>query len=80
MILVTGANGGLGHAIVRAFLNESAGNFLWLAVHSRRQNVEAFTKEFADRCSAIDLDVTDSSAWQRAVGEILQKHNASMCW
>jgi len=74
MILVTGANGGLGHAIVRAFLNESAGNFLWLAVHSRRQNVEAFTKEFADRCSAIDLDVTDSSAWQRAVGEILQKH------
>jgi len=74
MILVTGANGGLGHAIVRAFLNESADNFLWLAMHSRRQNVEALTTEFVDRCCTIELDVTDPSAWRHAIEEILQKH------
>jgi 3-oxoacyl-[acyl-carrier protein] reductase len=74
MILITGANGGLGQAIARAFLNESPDNFLWLARHSGRQNVETFTKEFVDRCSAIDLDVTDPSAWQHAVEGMLQKH------
>jgi 3-oxoacyl-[acyl-carrier protein] reductase len=74
VILVTGANGGLGYAIARAFLDETAGNFLWLAVHSRRQNVEACTKEFVDRSRAIELDVTDPAGWQHAVAEVLQKH------
>jgi 3-oxoacyl-[acyl-carrier protein] reductase len=74
VILVTGANGGLGRAIARAFLNESADNFLWLAVHSHRENVAGFTKEFLDRCSAVDLDVIDPSSWQHAVKEVLLKH------
>ena len=74
VILVTGANGGLGCAIARAFLDETAGNFLWLAVHSRRQNVEACTQEFVDRSRAIELDVRDPAGWQRAIAEILQEH------
>ena len=41
VILITGANGGLGQAIARAFLAEAAQNAVWLAVHSRQDRAEA---------------------------------------
>jgi NAD(P)-dependent dehydrogenase (short-subunit alcohol dehydrogenase family) len=36
VILITGANGGLGLAIARAFIEQSADHRVWLGVRSRR--------------------------------------------
>jgi 3-oxoacyl-[acyl-carrier protein] reductase len=74
IILVTGANGGLGQAIGRAFLNESADNFVWLGVHSRREQADKLAGEHPDRCKCIELDVTQPVSWQTAVGQILADH------
>jgi 3-oxoacyl-[acyl-carrier protein] reductase len=74
IILLTGANGGLGQAIARAFLDESVENFIWLTVHSRRDQAEAIAKEFPNRCGVIDLDVTKPAAWQSGLEQIIEKH------
>jgi 3-oxoacyl-[acyl-carrier protein] reductase len=74
IILVTGANGGLGQAIARAFLSESADNFVWLGVHSRRDRAAALAKEFLERAQCIDLNVTEAANWTNAVEKILATH------
>jgi 3-oxoacyl-[acyl-carrier protein] reductase len=75
IILITGANGGLGQAIARAFLAESSENFVWLGVHSRRDNADKLTAEFAGRCQSLELDVTQPASWKTAVEQILAQHN-----
>jgi 3-oxoacyl-[acyl-carrier protein] reductase len=74
VILVTGANGGLGRAIARTFLQESEGNFVWLGVHHRRDLAEKLTNEFAPRSQCVDLDVTKAASWQSAVERIGAAH------
>jgi 3-oxoacyl-[acyl-carrier protein] reductase len=74
IILVTGANGGLGQAIARAFLQESPQNFVWLGVHSRRNRAETLARESAERCVCADLDVTRPDSWKEAVDQIRAKH------
>jgi 3-oxoacyl-[acyl-carrier protein] reductase len=74
VILVTGANGGLGQAITRAFLLEHADNFVWLAVHSRRDKADALAREFNGRCRCATLDVTQPSSWRETVDGILAAH------
>ena len=74
VILITGANGGLGNAIARGFLDESKDNFAFLGIHNRRDKADALAAEFPDRCAALALDVTQSSAWQNAISQILAKH------
>ena len=49
IILITGANGGLGLAIAGAFLDEAPGNFLFLGVHQRRERADDLLKEFSGR-------------------------------
>lgn len=71
VILVTGANGGLGQAIARAFLAESASNYVWLAVRSGRDQADALAAEQSSRCRCIDLDVTHPDAWQSAIAAIV---------
>src|SRR6266446_2002722 len=75
VILVTGANGGLGQAIVRAFLLESADNVVWLGLRQRRKQAEQLAAEHPDRCRCVELDVTEPSAWQAAVARILGAAN-----
>ena len=72
-ILISGANGGLGQAIARAFLNESPLNFVWLGVRSRRENADKLEKEFASRCSCLALEVTQPDSWRVAAETILAK-------
>jgi 3-oxoacyl-[acyl-carrier protein] reductase len=75
VILITGANGGLGQAIARAFLQESPDNVVWLGVHSRREHADQLAQENADRCFCIALDVAAPGSWKPAVQEILTRHN-----
>jgi 3-oxoacyl-[acyl-carrier protein] reductase len=70
VILITGANGGLGQAIARAFLNEQAENSVWLAVHARKDRAKALAEEQPERCRCVQLDVTSRDSWQKAVGKL----------
>ena len=74
IILVTGANGGLGQAIARAFISESPQNFVWLGVHRNRQQADTLARQFAEQCRSTSLDVRDPKAWANAVGEIISEH------
>jgi len=74
VVFVTGANGGLGQAIAQAFLAESPDNFIWLAVHSRRERADEMTRKNPDRCRCVPLDVVSRESWQKAVAEILGVH------
>jgi 3-oxoacyl-[acyl-carrier protein] reductase len=71
VILITGGNGGLGQAIGRSFIQESADNSVWLSVRKNRQQAEHLAAEFPGRCRCLDLDVTQPEGWRGAVGTIL---------
>jgi 3-oxoacyl-[acyl-carrier protein] reductase len=75
VILITGANGGLGRAIARSFLDEMPGNFVWLGVHRRKEQAEVLAHEFPDRCVLVDLDVTQSASWESATAQMLARHH-----
>ena len=65
MALITGAAGGMGHAVANLFASEGA-----KVVATDVQDPEpAYGKEVRFR----HLDVTDEAAWRRAVGEILEQ-------
>lgn len=74
VILITGANGGLGQAIARAFLTEAPENFVWLGVHTQRERAEQLAGESPDRCRCVDLDVTQRASWEQAVKAIFDTH------
>jgi 3-oxoacyl-[acyl-carrier protein] reductase len=74
VILITGANGGLGQAIARDFLKESPANVVWLGVRSKREHADKLARENPDRCFCAALDVTSSESWSSAVKEILARH------
>src|ERR1041385_775394 len=72
IILITGANGSLGRAMTRAFLDESPANVIWLGVHRRREHADALAND--TRCRVVPLDVTNPASWQEAAGQILAAH------
>ena len=71
VILITGANGGLGQAIARTFLQESPDNTVWLGVRSRHDHADTLARENPGRCSCVSLDVTSPQSWEQAVAAIL---------
>ena len=74
VILVTGANGGLGQAIARAFVTENPENTIWLGVRAHRSAAEALANEFSARVRVVELDVTSAEHWRRAVDSIVAEH------
>src|SRR5580704_16975372 len=74
VILITGANGGLGQAMASSFLHESPGNVVWLGVRTGRERAEKLAQENAGRCFCVGLDVTSPESWKAAVKEILSRH------
>jgi len=74
VILITGANGGLGQAIAREFLRESRANAVWLGVRARREHADQLARENPDRCFCVALDVASPESWKQAVHEILERH------
>jgi 3-oxoacyl-[acyl-carrier protein] reductase len=69
-ILITGANGGLGIAIARAFLDESEENFVWLGVRKRQERAGKLADSVPAQCQCVDLEVTDPKAWQSVVKSV----------
>ena len=74
LILITGANGGLGQAIARAFLEESPANLVWLGVRSGRDRADQLAQENSDRCFCLPLDVASPESWKQAVAQVLTRH------
>ncbi|MEI6340360.1 MAG: SDR family NAD(P)-dependent oxidoreductase [Verrucomicrobiota bacterium] len=73
VILITGANGGLGLAIARAFIEQSADHRVWLGVRSRRERADAMVSEFPGACRVVSLDVTSPEAWAQAVQAVTDR-------
>jgi 3-oxoacyl-[acyl-carrier protein] reductase len=74
VILITGANGGLGRAIARAFLEESPDNIVRLGVRAHHDLADALAQEFPERARCLELDVTQPAAWQKAVAHLTSEH------
>lgn len=74
VIVITGANGGLGQAIARGFLQESADNLTWLGIHNRRENADKLARDFPGRCQCVTLDVIQPVSWRAALEQILSSH------
>ena len=74
IILVTGANGGLGQSIARAFISGSTDDFVWLGVNEHRERADVLVSNFPERCQCIRLDVTSPDSWKAAVDSILSRH------
>ena len=75
IILISGANGEMGRAIARAFLDESPENVVWLAVHRRREDADKLANGNSTRCHVVHLDVRNQEAWKQTVVEILSAHS-----
>ncbi|HVY68897.1 MAG TPA: SDR family NAD(P)-dependent oxidoreductase [Verrucomicrobiae bacterium] len=71
VILITGANGGLGQAIAQEFLRESPDNCVWLAHRQRKDKISGLAAKFPDRCFPVELNVTAPDSWGQAVKAIL---------
>jgi 3-oxoacyl-[acyl-carrier protein] reductase len=75
VILITGANGDIGQAVARAFLQASSTTFVWLGIHTRQERADLLACEFQDRCCCVALDVTSAESWKQAATQILARHN-----
>jgi 3-oxoacyl-[acyl-carrier protein] reductase len=73
VILITGANGGMGQSIAREFLVKEPGSILCLGVNRHRQQADALAVEFSGRVEIMVLDVTSSGAWKDAVQAVTGK-------
>jgi 3-oxoacyl-[acyl-carrier protein] reductase len=74
VILITGANGGIGHAVAKAFLSESSDNFVCLAIRKGRQRVDELLAAHPSRCLPLPLDVCHPESWQAAFARIMEVH------
>lgn len=69
-VLITGANGGIGSAIARYFLENDPAIHIYLGTRSKTDEVEKITAEFPDRSSILSLDVTRAEDWEQAIAAV----------
>ena len=69
-ILVTGANGVLGHAIAACFLEREPESRVFLGVRSGRERVDDLAAQFPGRAIPLPLEVTSAEAWTAALAQI----------
>ncbi|HTI72931.1 MAG TPA: SDR family oxidoreductase [Candidatus Limnocylindria bacterium] len=74
IILITGANGGLGDAMARAFLREAETNRVYVGFRTGQARVLQLKTEYGDRVIPIKLDVSLRSDWDVVVKAIHQDH------
>ena len=79
VVLITGANGALGQAMARSWLESTQStqrshdpldHRVWLGVRRSRERAESLASEYPDHARVIDLDVTSVEGWQAAVAAI----------
>ena len=65
-------NSALAEAIAQALLADCAERWqVWLGVRTHRERAEALAAREAGRVNLLDLDVTDSAAWDRAISHVI---------
>ncbi len=69
-ILITGANGKLGHATARYFLERDLSCHVFLGVRERREQAEAVVADFPERAFLCPLEITSEEAWTEALAGI----------
>lgn len=69
--MITGANGSIGGACARAFLERWPASRVYLGCRAARDRAESLAAEFPGRCEVLTLEVTDPEAWAAAVARIL---------
>jgi 3-oxoacyl-[acyl-carrier protein] reductase len=69
-ILITGANGILGHATARYFLERDVNCQVFLGVRERRELAEVIVADFPDRAFLCPLEITSAEAWTEALAQI----------
>lgn len=72
-ILITGANGVLGHAIARMFLEREPQSLVFLGTRTSRDRVDALVAEYPDRAFAVALEVTSPEDWSQVLLQIEQR-------
>ncbi len=68
--LVTGANGGLGIAIAKEFLESDPDLHVYLGVRQNRERAEQLRSSYTHRCHLLTLDVSKESDWSTAFDEM----------
>ena len=69
-ILITGANGTLGHATARYFLEKDPECHVFLGVRERRDQAAALAEAIPDRAFLCPLEITESESWDTALAQI----------
>lgn len=69
-ILVTGANGVLGLALARCFLEREPESQVFLGVRQNREQADALAAQYSERAFVLPLEVTSAEAWQQAIAGI----------
>jgi 3-oxoacyl-[acyl-carrier protein] reductase len=69
-ILITGANGGIGGATARYFLENDESCHVYLGIRSGRDLADGLVAEFPARCSTLVLDVTSAGDWESALAKV----------
>ena len=71
-VLITGANGGIGLACGRIFLERWPDARVFLGCRSSRERALALVGEYPERAEVLELEVTEPAAWEAAVARILE--------
>jgi 3-oxoacyl-[acyl-carrier protein] reductase len=69
-ILITGANGTLGHAIAQEFLQRDPHCRVFLGVRENRERAAALEQQHPDRAFLCPLEITQADSWAAALAQI----------
>ena len=73
VILITGGNSAMALATADVFLGDRERDWrIWLGVRSNREHAAEFQGENPGPVSLVDLEVTESAAWEGAVEQIVR--------